>query len=140
MVGLLNAGIAGVHHDLGKNGNHPPWYLPFGQGIAQGLLQEIADHALALRAADVQRHRRHEPPGLLVLTEDVADLRAVPMGDHHVQPGSEHGGDLYTRPRHVLPLFGDRPPLPRLEDSVPPEGNHHALDHVNPPTTTNYKL
>ena len=48
---------------------------------------------LGLRAAPVQGHRRHDRGGELVLDEQVADLRAVAVGEDDLVAGRDEVGD-----------------------------------------------
>ena len=68
------------------------------QRRVQRVHQHEAERRLGLGAAPVQRHRRYDGRGELVLHQQVADLGTVAVGDHHVD---------------VLARRGRPPPPPR---------------------------
>ena len=51
--------------------------------------------------APVQRHRRDHVRGQLVLDQQVADLRAVAVGEHDLDAGGDEVGDV-LRPRRAI--------------------------------------
>jgi adenylosuccinate lyase len=75
------------------------------QRRGQLLLDQIADLALRFGAENVHRSPRKLSFGDLVLSEQDADLRAVPMGDDKIMPiDGERGEDLRRGP-HLLGRF-----------------------------------
>ena len=85
-----------------------------GQRRLERVHQDEAQRGLGLGAAPVQRHRGHDGGGQLVLHQEVADLRAVAMGDHDLVAGGDQVGDR-------LPS----PPRPRRSG---PRGEHCRRD------------
>jgi hypothetical protein len=87
------------------------------------LRDQVPDLPLALGAQDVERPRRDFPLGDLVLSEQLADLRSIPMRDgeglavaHHLDEGGNGGA-------HVASGLG---PVPRTAgplEGVSAEGN-----------------
>ena len=78
--------------------------------------QHEPEGRLGLRAAPVQRDGRYDGGGQLVLDQQVADLRAVAVGHHHVGAG----------PRAAHPRPPSRPRRPR---SGPPPGATLGVGH-----------
>ena len=64
-----------------------------GQRGVEGVDEHEADRPLGLRAAPVQRDRRDDGGGELVLDQQVADLGAVAVGEHDLVPGCDQVGD-----------------------------------------------
>jgi len=89
----------------------------------QGLLEHVADLALAHGAADVHRHRRHELGGDLLLDEEVADLGAVAVRHDDAVALGDHLGDAPRRAVDVDELLLEGPDLAGLQDGVAAEGD-----------------
>ena len=77
LAGVLEGRIVDVHLDHREQGGQ---WLVEGHEIAQLLLHQIADHALRLRAQDVQRIWRHLRVGRALQSQQ-AHLRPVPVRD-----------------------------------------------------------
>ena len=82
-----------------QHGGHRPVHPPLVEDVAHRHLEQIADLALALRAAHVERHGCHEPGRFLVLEEDPAHLGSVAVCDHDLPAPLRHfGHDLGRDP------------------------------------------
>ena len=79
-------GIGGVDDDLRQERRD----LPTGELVPQALLEEVADHALALGAENVERVGADAGVGLALEGEE-PDLRAVPVRDDDVVSPGELG-------------------------------------------------
>ena len=66
---------------------------PLAQRVVERVHQHEAQRGLGLRAAPVQRHRGYDGRGDLVLDQQVADLRAVAVGDDDVDVAGDQLGD-----------------------------------------------
>ncbi len=95
------------------------------QRVVQRVHQHEADRRLGLRPAPVQRHRRDDGGGELVLHQQVADLRTVAVRDDHVDAAGDEvatpriatwrGRDLRLRPGTAV----------RAGHRVAPQGQQH---------------
>ena len=77
-----------------------------GQRAFQRVAQHEADRALGLRAAPVQRHRRYHGRGELVLHQQVAHLRPVPVRDKDLRAGRRDLRDAAGGPAERGDLVG----------------------------------
>src|SRR3954463_15766982 len=94
-----------------------PFRPPLEEDVADGDLQQVADLALALGAADVQRHRMHLLGRGLLLQQDPADLRPIAVR-HDAPPavGRDVGDPLRGCPRggvHLVIRVGRAAPEQR---------------------------
>jgi len=93
----------------------------------QGLLEHVADLALAHGAADVHRHRRHQLGGDLLLDEEVADLGPVAVCHDDAVALGDHLGDAPRRAVDVDELLLEGPDLAGLQDGVAAQGDDDGL-------------
>ena len=103
------AGIARVHQRAGHHRRHRFGDAALGQRGLQRAHDDEAERPLRLRAAPVERHRWHHLRGQLVLHQQVADLRSVPVRQYDLDPGRHQGRDR----RHSAPDRGDLVLRPR---------------------------
>ena len=89
-----------------------------GERGVERVHQREAEGGLGLGAAPVQRDRRHDGRGELVLDQQVADLRAVAVGEHDVDAGLDQVGDRRHRHRGRGLL---------VLDAGPPVGAGHGV-------------
>ena len=89
---LAEARVVAVDEGAGDHGRRTPVDAAVGQRLVQRVEDQEADRALGLRTAPVQRHRRHDVRGELVLHQQVADLRAVAVGEDDVGAGRDEVG------------------------------------------------
>ena len=68
-----------------------------GEGGLEGVEQREADRPLRLGAAPVERDRRHDVRGELVLDEEVADLGPVAVRDDDLVAGGDELGEVVAR-------------------------------------------
>ncbi len=92
-----------------------------GQLGVEGRLEQVADLSLGHRHQDLQRQLRHLGTGLL-LQQQVADLRAVAVGDQQPVVAAE-GGQLPRREPQVGELLGGASFLSLADQGVSPQGD-----------------
>ena len=91
------------------------------QPVLEFLLEDVADHPLALGAEDVEGVRRHLRVRLCLESEQ-ADLRPVAVRQHDIVSRGQLG-DRGHRLACVLPLDLGRQRLAAAEQRVPAEGD-----------------
>ena len=96
---VREAGVVGVDERARDDGGDRALDAARGEGGLEGVEQREADRPLRLRAAPVERHRRHDVRGELVLDEEVADLGPVAVGDDDLVPGGDELGEVLARGR-----------------------------------------
>ncbi len=127
---VREAGVVPVDERSG----HHSGRTPVGSAVRKRLVQRVedqeADGALRLRAAPVQRDRRDDVRGELVLHQQVADLRAVAVGEHHVDATGHQVGDPLHRDadRAVLVLRRGTPVRPGHGVAAQGDEHSHGLD------------
>ena len=84
------------------------------------------DGGLGLGDAPVQRHRRHDVRGELVLDQQVAHLRSVAVGQDDLDTGGDDVGDVPGRLADGVPLGGGRRRTVRPGHGVAAQGDHHT--------------
>ncbi len=90
------AGVVAVDEGAGDEGSHRSVGAQRGEGGVECVEDRHPERPLGLGAAPVQRHRRDDVRGELVLDEEVADLGPVPVRDDELVPrGDEPGGVLH---------------------------------------------
>ena len=139
LVGFLNAGSSGSTSIIVSsvaNGRSN------GQQVAELLLDHVADHALRLRAEDVERI------GLVFgctrrLQREQADLRAVAVADHDLMLRRDAARAPSRRSRTLARWFSAVIGSPRRSSALPPSamttqhgsvsqrGDEHRLDRVH---------
>jgi hypothetical protein len=77
----------------GDDRRHPPVAASSSERGLERVEEEEADRGLRLRAAPVERDRRDDVRRQLVLHEQVADLRAVAVGEDDLDPVGDQVGD-----------------------------------------------
>ena len=97
---LREAGVVTVDEGAGDDGCDRAASASGGQGVVEGVEDREAEGALGLGAAPVERHRRDDVRGELVLDQQVAHLGAVAVGDDDLVPGGDEIG-------HALHGAGD---------------------------------
>ena len=85
--GVREPRVVAIHQGPGDQGSHRSLDVPGGQRCLECAGQDEAEGRLGLGAAPVQRYGRHDVGGQLVLDQQVAHLRTVPVGEQHVHPG-----------------------------------------------------
>src|SRR6266540_1270271 len=118
-----------VHEDLRDDARDVAFDAPVRELVPQRLREEVPDLRLALRAADVERHRRNEMTRLLVLHEDVADLGPVAVRDDQVVPRLDELRETRRRPLNAPALARRIRGFARREERVP-TNRHDNLLHV----------
>ena len=84
------------------------------------------DRRLGLRDVPVQRHRRDDVRGHLVLDQQVADLGAVAVGQHDLDAGGDDVGDVARGLADRVPLGAGRRRAVGAGHGVAAEGDHDA--------------
>ena len=91
---VLESRVVGGHFCLADDRRRLPGHAEPAELVAEVLLQRIADRALAVRPADVQRDLVHLVGRKLGAAQDEAHLRAVAVADGHVPALLDHGDDV----------------------------------------------
>ena len=96
LAGLLEGRVGLVHQHLGDDGGNALLDAAAVQLVLQRLLQGVADGALAVGPAHIQRHLVHAfyLGGNLRAAQDEAHLRAVAVTDGHVPACLDHVCDV----------------------------------------------
>ena len=92
--GLWKAGSSRRHLHLGHDGDRVAVDVEPVEVVLEVLRQGVADRALAVGAADVERHLVQLVRRELGAPQDEADLRAVAVADRHVPAVLDHRGDV----------------------------------------------
>ena len=100
------ARVVAVDEGAGDEGGHGGVEPGIAQRVVEGVQDREAERPLGLGAAPVQRDRRHDVGGELVLDQDVADLRAVAVGDDQLVAGGDQSGGGPHRDADRLDLGG----------------------------------
>ncbi len=117
LVESFERGVLSVDDDLRHDGDDVLRNVTSTELVQQALLQDVAQAALGHRDQHVQRHRGDIVPRLLVLQQQVADLRSVAVRDDEVvasldqaqqQPGDVIGVALVVLDRARLALLHER--------------------------------
>ena len=125
--GALEGRIVRAHTGEREHGRHRTFHAPFEEHVADGHLEQVADLPLAQGATHVQWHRVHHSGCRLLLQEDPADLRAVPVRDDHLVPQGGDIGDALGRPAGSRIHLLERVIGPATQQSVSPQGYHHPF-------------
>ena len=99
LVGFLKGRVVAIHQHLGDDRGDVLLDAALEQLVLQRLLQRVADRALRVRAAHVQRNFVHPFDLLrdLGAAQDKTDLRPVAVTDGNVPARFDHVGDVVTR-------------------------------------------
>ena len=84
LAGVREGRIGGVDLDLRQHAGDVAGAVGFAQRVLQRLHEQVGDAALAVRHADVERHRRNAVAGQRLPHQDLADHGAVAVGDHQL--------------------------------------------------------
>ncbi len=104
--------------------------------ITERVRDREADGRLGLSDAPVERHRRDDVPSEFVLDQEVADLRAVAVGDDELEVDRcEQMGHLLHRGTDRRGLLGRGTGGTGRGDRVPPEREHDP-GHATTSTTS----
>ncbi len=128
LAGVEEGGIVFIHLNLGHQGSHRFVDTARQQGLAQGVLQVIADVPLAQGHAD-----RHGQVGRLGIVAgrhlerllDHPHLRAVAVGHHHLVPLGNQVGNGARRALHRLHLLGQV-----VAQRIAAKGQYDSLFHL----------
>ena len=95
------------------------------QFVLQGLLEGIADRALAVGTAHIQRDLVHAFHfcGNFRTAQDEADLRSVAVTDGHIPARFDHIGDVVRRLAQRLVLVFHRDVLGVFDQRIAADGN-----------------
>ena len=127
-LGRVREGLVlGVDGHLGDDGHHGHVQPALAQVVGQRLRRHVADLALAHRAADVHRHRRHRLGRQGVLDQQVADLGAVAVREHDAPAVLDQLRDAAHGAVDVEQLLLEGADLAGLEDGVAAEGDDDGL-------------
>ena len=134
---VLECRVVRIDLDLGQQAGGMARATSLAQCVFQRLDQKIGDPALGMGDADIQGHRRNGVARHRLAHQDLADDRAVAMGDHQlvVEQGQWQqglgglGGNVLLLPRGSLDVLGmGGVPANGDEDSVRDvEGICHCL-------------
>ena len=94
------------------------------EGRVQLVGEREGDGRLGLGDAPVQRDRRDDVRGQLVLDQQVADLRTVAVGQHDLDAGRDDVGDVAGRLAERVPLGAGRRRPVGTGHGVAAEGDH----------------
>jgi hypothetical protein len=122
---VAEGGIVGVDDDLRQQGRD----RAAGEGVAQLLLEQVADHPLALGSEHVERVGGDLGVGERLEGEQ-PHLRAVPVRDHELVLPPERRQRLH-RTHDVAALDVGLQRLPAPEQGVPAERRDDAHGHVS---------
>ena len=86
--------VVGSHLCLADDCRSLPGHAETSKLVAEVLLQRVADRALAVRTADVQRDLVHLVGRKLGASQDEAHLRAIAMADGDIPAFLNHGDDV----------------------------------------------
>ena len=103
--------------------------------VLEVLGQGVADRALAVGAADVERHLVQLVRGELGAAQDEADLRPVAVADRHVPAVLDHRGDVPAGLAGRDVLVAHRLVLLVLDQRVAADGDNGALAAHRPSPT-----
>src|SRR5579872_272627 len=131
---VLEGRVVGSHLGLADDGGGVAVHAEAGELVREVLLEGVADGALGVRPADVERHLVQLVGGELGPPQDETDLGTVAMGDDDVPAVLDHaddvaarllGGDVLVADRLVLGVFDER--VPADGDDGGPLGRPHQL-------------
>ena len=130
--GRREARVVAVHQCPGHDGRRTPVDPAVGERLVEGVEDQEADGGLGLGTAPVERHRWDDVRGQLVLHQQVADLRAVAVGEDHLDAGGDQVGHPLHRDtdRVVLVLRGGAPARPGHGVAAESDENPHAATLV----------
>ena len=97
--------------------------------VVQGLLNHVANSALGIRAARVERYSVNHVAGIFGAQQDKADLRAVAVGDDHVPALVNHVGDVDSGFSHGSELVRDAFMCFIFDERVASDGNNGQFTH-----------
>ena len=117
--------VVAVDERAGHHRRGPAQHAPAQQRRVQRVHQHEAERRLGLRAAPVQRDRRYDGGGELVLDQQVADLRAVAVGDHDLDVVGQQVRDRLHRDLRGGDLVLDAGPPVGVRHRVPAQCQQH---------------
>lgn len=97
--GRLEVGVVGCDPGAGDEGRNRTGDTATGERGLERVEDGEADRPLRLRAAPVERHRRDDVGGDLVLDEQVAHLGSVAVGEHDLVAGPDEARRRAASPR-----------------------------------------
>jgi hypothetical protein len=127
---MLEGRIACVNHHLGDDREYVLVYAYRGKLVLERLLYHVADAALGIRAAYVERHGRDHVLCQFVPDHDVAHDRAVAVGQDNQVSSLYQGGDVRHGRAGQLQLLFDRALLLGGDYRVASESDHDRLLHA----------
>ena len=102
----MKRGVGGIDLDLSNHRDRLLIHTELSKIIVQMLLQGIADGALGIGAADIERYFVQFVGGQLRTAQDKTDLRPVAMPNRHVPAGLNQMSDVQSRLARRLILVG----------------------------------
>ena len=116
-----------MHVDLGlrDDGDSLPVEPAAGELVPEGLLELVADGALRVGPADVERHLVQLVRGELGSPQDEANLRAVAVPDRHPPAVGDERRDVMARLLERGHLVGNGLMLLVPDQRVAADRNHH---------------
>jgi hypothetical protein len=134
--------VVGAHQGAGHHGRRTPVEVAVGEGRVERVHQHEPERRLGLRAAPVQRHGRYDGRGDLVLHQQVADLRPVPVREDDLDVVGEQVGDGVHRDPGRLDLVLGPGPTRRVRHGVSTEREQdpHGTNLESPATPGTSKI
>ena len=119
-----------VHQHLRDHGGDAAADAFPAEHLAGDALDHVAHAALRIGDAGIERQARHAPLAFFHADQDVADLRAVAVGDHDAALAAEQRYQVVQRFRGVGELLGNRAGLAGPRDGVAAQSDHQSLRHT----------
>ena len=119
----LKGRVVAVDQGLGDIGDAAKGEVALVEFVAQRLLQHVADAALGVGHDEVHRRGVHLGRGEFVALQDVADLRAVAVGDDGAPAGLDEVGDVGRGFANGVPLVLHLRMLRVLDERVAADGD-----------------
>ncbi len=122
--GIAEGGITAVHQDLRHHCHRLEIEAPPAELVVQRALEHVADGALGIRAAVVQRHGMKLVKREFGAAEDEAHLRTVAMGYCDIPPALNHARQMRHRFFSRAVLVGNRLAAFVLDKGIPADGHY----------------